>query len=429
MICLSADNKKWLALAMVFNAVVSRLAVSASHAKKLIAITQYSLLITHLLLLSACGSSSSEEVTQQPEKPKEKPVLKIYLYAPETPIITRASTGSVSASEAENAIHTIDVWVFEHEAPYNKVSYIHLNDVSFTGQKEIAMDITDAFANLPKKPNVDIYVAVNKESCGLGTTLGENTTLAQLKEAYMGSDYFGVSPLISTVPDEEGKKGLPMSGLLENQIISGIPPVYTAMAQNVKLVRAVSKVRFVFSKSSGGVPTISNLSIKLNENVLPQEEYLFLEGVYPTYKSHVKSTGDNDYEPQVTLVSDKGSNDINACDNPAGYVYTSETGQAYETKIDNGLTIVPVGKDTPDLSELGRFYFRESHRQLAGSISYTIGENNKTKTFTMAGAGDFTRNHTWIVYGYFLGSGDLKLNVVDVKDWTSGSENPDLYNW
>ena len=83
--------------------------------------------------------------------------------------MTRADIGSVDASEAENAIHTIDVWVFEHEAPYKKVSYIHLNDVSFTGQKEIAMDISDDFANLPKKPNVDIYVAVNKESCGLHT--------------------------------------------------------------------------------------------------------------------------------------------------------------------------------------------------------------------------------------------------------------------
>ena len=47
----------------------------------------------------------------------------------------------------------------------------------------------------------------------------------------------------------------------------------------------------------------------------------------------------------------------------------------------------------------------------------------------MGAAGDFTRNHTWIVYGYFLGSGELKLNVVDVKDWTSGSEDPKVYNW
>lgn len=379
-----------------------------------------------LLLLTACGSSSTED-EPQPQKPKEKPVLKIYLFAPESPIVTRADIGNVDASEAENAIHTIDVWVFEHEAPYKKVSYIHLNDVSFTGQKEIAMDISDEFANLPKKPNVDIYVAANKESCGLGETLGENTALAQLKDAYIGRESFGIDPLTSTVPD---KKGLPMSGLLENQIISGIPPVYTAMAQNVKLVRSVSKIRFIFSQSSSGAPDITNLSISLNANVLPQEEYLFLEGVYPTYKSRVKSTGDNDYEGLATLVqgTENVAPVINSCANPAGYAYTSETGQAYETKINEGLKIQD-GKSSADLSELGRFYFRESHRQLAGTIRYTIGSENKSKPFAMAGAGDFTRNHTWIVYGYFLGSGDLKLNMVDVKDWSSGGENPDLYNW
>lgn len=375
-----------------------------------------------LVLLSACGSSSSEEVTPQPEKPKEKPVLKIYLFAPESPIVTRASTGSVDASQAERAIHTIDIWVFEHESPNDKVSYIHLDDVSFSGQKEIAMELTDEFANLPKKPNVDIYVAVNKESCGLGASLTENTTLAELKAACIGTDYFGVDPLKlkTAVPDE----GLPMSGLLENQVISGIPPVYTAMAQNVKLVRAVSKVRFIFSMSNANPPTISDLSISLKDNMIPKEEYLFLEGVYPTHKSRVKLTGSDDYEAAATLVSGKGSNDINGCANPAGYAYTSETGQAYEDKMNEGIT-------ANDLSDFGTFYLRESDKQLSGTISYTVGTSVSTtnKTFSMASAGDFTRNHTWIVYGYFLGSGDLKLNVVDIKDWTSGSEDPKVYNW
>ena len=419
MICLSADNKKWLALAMVFNAVVSRLAVSASHAKKLITITQYSLLITYLLLLSSCGSSSSEEVTPQPDKPKEKPVLKIYLFAPESPIVTRASTGSVDASQAERAIHTIDIWVFEHESPNKKVSYIHLDDVSFSGQKEIAMELTDEFANLPKKPNVDIYVAANKESCGL-TSLNENTTLAQLKETCIGSSSFGTTTtsLVNTVPTE----GLPMSGLLENQIISGIPPVYTAMSQNVKLVRAVSKVRFIFSMSNANPPTISDLSISLKANMIPKEEYLFLEGVYPTYKSRVKLTGVDVYESEASLVTNNNTV-INKCDDPASYAYTSETGQAYEDKMNAGITAT-------HLSDFGTFYFRESDNKLEGTISYTLGNTTpKSKTFTMGAAGDFTRNHTWIVYGYFLGSGDLKLNVVDVKDWTSGSEDPKVYNW
>lgn len=370
-----------------------------------------------LLLLTACSSSSTDNET---EKPKVKPVLKIYLFAPESPIITRASTGSVDASQAEKAIHTIDVWVFEHESPNKKVSYIHLDDVSFSGQKEIAMELTDEFANLPKKPNVDIYVAANKESCGL-TSLNENTTLAQLKETCIGSSSFGTATPVSAVPS----KGLPMSGLLENQIISGIPPVYTAMSQNVKLVRAVSKVRFIFSMSNANPPTISDLSISLKANMIPKEEYLFLEGVYPTHKSRVKLTGVDVYESEASLVTNNNTA-INKCDDPASYAYTSETGQAYEDKMNAGITAT-------HLSDFGTFYFRESDIKLEGTISYTLGtEPNttpKSKTFTMGAAGDFTRNHTWIVYGYFLGSGDLKLNVVDVKDWTSGSEDPKVYNW
>ena len=439
MICLSADNKKWLALAMVFNAVVSRLGVSASHAKKLIAITQYSLLITLLLLLSACGSSSSDEVTPQHDKPKEKPVLKIYLFAPESPIVTRATTGYVDASEAERQVNSIDVWVFEHELPNDLVSYIHLDNLSFDGQKEIAMDLTNEFADLPKKPNVDIYVVANKESCEMAD-LDKNTTLVQLKEKRIGSSYFGTSPLVSVVPTA----GLPMSGLLENQVISGIPPVYTANAQNVKLVRSISKVRFVFSQSTSNAPEISNLSIKIHENMIPKQEYLFLQGVYPTFKSRVYITGQDDYEAETILVSGIGNTEtvktntpekyIHACENPAAYVYTSQTGQAYEDMINDGL--IDPDDDGPNLSPLsqvGLFYLRESDKKLEGTISYKLGpdgnQQDKNVTFSMGAAGDFTRNHTWIVYGYFLGSGELKLNVVDVKEWTSGSEDPKVYNW
>lgn len=379
-----------------------------------------------LVLLTACGSSSTEDAPQTPQTPQtpqEKPVLKIYLFAPETPIVTRASTGSVSASEEENRIHTIDVWVFETESPDKKVSYIHLDNVTFTGQKEIAMDITKEFADLPKKPNVDIYVAVNKESCGLtATDLNENTTLAQLKAACIGSSYFGTTSPVSTVSTTEG---LPMSGLLENQVISGIPPVYTAMSQNVKLVRAVSKVRFIFSMSNANPPTISNLSISLKANMIPKEEYLFLEGVYPTHKSRVKLTGVDDYESEASLVTNNNTV-INQCADPASYAYTSETGQAYEDKMNTGIT-------DNHLSDFGTFYFRESDKKLEGTISYTLGTAPntmpKSKTFTMGAAGDFTRNHTWIVYGYFLGSGELILNNVKVKDWTTDSENPEVYNW
>jgi hypothetical protein len=380
-----------------------------------------------LLLLNGCNSPVDDGGTENPSQPKGKPVLKIYLFAPDSPIVTRASTGYVDASDAEKEIHTIDVWVFEHELPNKKVSYIHLDNLSFTGQKEIAMEISNQFAELPKKPNVDIYVVANKESCGL-QELGKETTLDELKEAGIGTAYFGAANPVNEVSN----MGLPMSGILENQIISGIPPVYTAMSNNVKLVRAVSKIRFILTKSKNNPPTISNLSIKLNANMIPNAEYLFLNGIYPDQKIRIKIVDDNDYEPEATLLPVIASPTIYSCETPTDYAYTTETGQNYENKINNGLKD-PDGPDEPDLTQVGVFYLRESDKKLEGTISYTVvtetGNKDKTASFIMDTAGDFTRNHTWIVYGYFLGSGDLKLNIVDVKGWTDDSDTPKVYNW
>ena len=380
-----------------------------------------------LLLLNGCNSPVDDGGTENPSQPKGKPVLKIYLFAPDSPIVTRASTGYVDASDAEKEIHTIDVWVFEHELPNKKVSYIHLDNLSFTDQKEIAMEISNQFAELPKKPNVDIYVVANKESCGL-QELGKENTLDELKEAGIGTAYFGAANPVNGVSD----MGLPMSGILENQIISGIPPVYTAMSNNVKLVRAVSKIRFILTKSKNNPPTISNLSIKLKANMIPNAEYLFLNGIYPDQKIRIKIVDDSDYEPEATLLPVIASPTIYSCETPTDYAYTTETGQNYENKINNGLKD-PDGPDEPDLTQVGVFYLRESDKKLEGTISYTVvteaGNKDKTASFMMDTAGDFSRNHTWIVYGYFLGSGDLKLNIVDVKGWTDDSDTPEVYNW
>ena len=159
--------------------------------------------------------------------------------------------------------------------------------------------------------------------------------------------------------------------------------------------------------------------------MLPNNEYVFLEGRYPTYTSHMVTTGDNAYnQDPVTFFSGKGIGDIKGCDNPASYVYTSQTGQAYETLINDGIA-------ENKLTGYGPFYLHESDKKLEGTISYYIGSATTptVREFSMAAAGDFTRNHTWIVYGYFLGSGELKLNAVAVKDWDPDAENPKVYNW
>lgn len=383
-----------------------------------------------LLVLTACSSESGDGA----QEPKEKPVLKIYLFAPESPIITRAENGWVSPSADEKRISTLDVWVFEHNEDHKPVSYIHLANLAFDGSMEVSMEISDDFANNVNKPHVDIYVVANVASSNCGLSLGRSSTPEQLTAALIehksdGGDFFGLTSPVTSVPVE----GLPMSGFLLNQEITGTAPVFSAnKTQNVKLVRAVSKVRFVFSKSTVA-PVISDLSIKLNNGVLPTKEYLFLKGEYPTEKIHLEETPA--YESEAEIVSGVSGDAINSCADPASYIFTTETGQQYENKIDAGLveqTIEDVTRPA-EISEVRRFYLRESDKQLRGTISYTAGSGGnatpKSADFVMNAAGDFTRNHTWIVYGYFLGSGELILNAVALKDWEDNPESDNIYNW
>jgi hypothetical protein len=43
-------------------------------------------------------------------------------------------------------------------------------------------------------------------------------------------------------------------------------------------------------------------------------------------------------------------------------------------------------------------------------------------------AGDFSRNHTWIVYAYYSASGLVAVTVV-VKDWNDVQQSYEVVNW
>ena len=78
----------------------------------------------------------------------------------------------------------------------------------------------------------------------------------------------------------------------------------------------------------------------------------------------------------------------------------------------------------------GPIYLRESDKQLAGTITYQIGDGaDQTVDFQMQQAGDFLRNHTWIIYAYYAGSGKLQVQSLYVKDWTTKEMNHTTYNW
>ena len=399
-----------------------------------------------LLLLTGCKSSAEEEI----DEPKGKPVLKIYVFAPDRPIVTRGDNGNVNAATAESAIHNLHVWVFEH-ANGTFVGHVSSETGSelSTGQGIFTMEVSDDFSE--RQPNVDVYVMANVTKTGyaLGFDLNGSTTRAQLDAALIGSDYFGLTSLVTSVP--EG--GLPMTGVLKDQTIFGDAPVFgvgsktTRTLTNVKLVRAISKVQFVFTAIDAIDDDHKNKvkSITLHTGMIPTTEYLFLDNAYsaegvgapPIYSGYRYKVGDSYNDANATLFTSTDGQDIKVCNSERGadyYVYKTQSGQAYESLIQSGI-------NNGDLTSCGTYYLRESDKNITGTITYVTYDADKTATTKSAMfqlvkpeedfiPGDFGRNHTWIVYGYFTENLNIMTVYIKVKEWEDmPPQEHIIYNW
>ena len=388
-----------------------------------------------VLLLTACSSESDTTETKQP------PVINIYVYAPDKPMITRGDIGVVSPINNainESKITKLQIWVFETGTNklvsyYSPESVANLNGTNSSGEAHYQLSVSEAFAqaaqvaqaNNTEKPHVDVYVVANTASCGMAFV--ETTPRADLEAAMIkksgtaNNDYFGLTTLTDEVPEA----GLPMSGVLRNVEVQGSSPVYRL--DNVKLTRAVSKIRFVFCREKPeegktDIPVKIN-SVKLNKWMISKEEYLFLgtsemTTPYPVYHVGSYETEADDSKEFLPEPWD----DIPKNDDPLLYVYQAQSAQDYENLIAEGVT-------KNELKELGPFYLRESDQQLEGVITYQKGEEaEKPATFKMKTAGDFSRNHTWTVYAYYSKSGLVAVTVA-VKNWDNTERSHEVYNW
>jgi hypothetical protein len=301
----------------------------------------------------------------------------------------------------------LQIWVYESE---NKalVGYLDTEDVTTLNMGEGAtyqLPVSDDFAS--RRPSVNVYVQANVKAanCGVGELNDATSHTALLDGAKITSTHFGLSPLVQTVPDE----GLPMAGMLSVQPVVGEAPALrvgtVSKVATVPLTRAVSKLRFVFAKATGE-PVIKIKSITMNAGMIPDVEYLF-------------QTPAVAYNTTEAALLPATITDIAAKDNPTAYIYFDQEAQAYEDLINGaGLTVH------------GPVYLRESDKQLAGKIYYSIGGvEQEPVNFQMQQAGDFLRNHTWIIYAYYAGSGKLQVQSLYVKDWSTKEINHDLYNW
>ncbi len=380
-----------------------------------------------MLVLCACSGGSSEP---EVEVKKQPTMLDIYVYAPDNPAITRSDNGSVAASDNEKKISSLHIWVFRH-SDGTLMGYLNpdVSSLSTTGNAKYQMVMPDVFVT--EKPNVDVYVMANVTAakCNL-SALDQSVPRSQLEGILIGhkdaSDYYGLTTLVTAAPAE----GLPMSGVLKNQPVYGEAPVLRiGTSENIaklQLVRAVSKMRFIFSKFTGDTRVYTLTSISLKGGTMPTQEYLFLDGAYPTYRFKVGSEVESGDLP---LISNELT-DIKSCEDPSVYAYVSGDGQEYENTINTAVSESKV-------SDLGRFYLRESDKKLTGKINYkvkevvneVVNEVPKEATFSMKTVGDFSRNHTWIVYAYFMNGNLLNVNMVDVKSWTPYPGSGEVYNW
>ncbi len=371
-----------------------------------------------LALTAGCSFSEGDECTLTEE---QQPMLSIYVYAPAQPLLTRADVGNTAATAAEARVHSLQLWVFENEtgnlvAYYSPASTDALNTGS--GSDVYQVQVSDAFAD--GKPNVDVYVVANVTTANSGHAFDGTTTRGQLEAAMLlDTGIFGRATLRTDVPDD----GIPMSGVLKNQPISGERPVlrigadYSSMA-TVRLVRTVSKLRFVFSQATGSGLSITGIT--LNERMLPNEQYLFLEEPYTGRNSHVGGYAEGTTSLMPTPIAT-----VSAVEDPTVFLFREgmESAQQYEERIN---TAIADGQ----MSAVGAYYLLESDKQLTGTISYSVnGVAKPDKVFTMSEAGDFSRNHTWLVYAYY-GASMLELNVVSTNGWNDRSEeNHETHNW
>ena len=352
--------------------------------------------------------------------------LAIYVYAPEQASAkkhaapTRGDVGEVDPIDNtinEGTIKSMQLWVYESETG-NYVGYFRTDDVAALNEGQgttYQIPVTDAFA--AAKPDVNVYVMANVTSanCGVGTLNKETTRAALLEGAKITgglSGHFGLEQNTRTVPDD----GLPFAGKLTTQPVVGDAPTLRvgslSQVATVQLTRAVSKLRFVFSKTAGE-PAVNIKSIKINEQMIPEVEYLFQTPVSMSYNT-----------AEAELLS-TAIDDIAETTDPTQFIYENQSAQAYENLINEAKS-----KATPEVTVYGPIYLRESDKQLAGTITYTIGEGaDQTANFAMQQAGDFSRNHTWIVYAYYGGSGNLQVQSIYVKDWSTKDLNHQVYNW
>lgn len=398
------------------------------------------------LLLSGCRHESALSVADMPK-------LSITLEIPAAPG-TKKDEGEVASEiEEENEIYDLKIWIFKHPKPGENthvlIKYATSNSIDPSDSKLVKLDelpqagtakkyafsVDRSLATDDPRPTLDIFVLAN--SASIGCTLGKEASYETLTAAAFGTDgvyagdFFGpVDPVTPTALHEaETKKGLPMSGMGEDLSISGED--YSLSVGKITLLRAVSKLRYVFCQTLNtgeDAETMEVLRVELDQQLIPEQEFIFS----PTGGAHV-SEGYVDQGIVTKPAEPATYYTVPSSAIPELYTYT---GSGASGAADYERLVLGAIKEEKLLNP-ATYYLRESDKPLTGKVFYQVRKNNaivpdkngddvRCKTFKME-APDFARNHSWTMYGYFISERTLIL-VLKVLPWDMNTYDIDFLN-
>ena len=384
----------------------------------------------HIILgatLLALSAVSCERETLQ----RAEPELRVSLYIPGA-TITKHETGTVNPLPEELKITTLQIWAFlsEDGTPISYKSFtegLEQSGVSHSTITRFGLPLEQEMFNrltATPRPKVDVYAVANAASA-IDGNLDENTTRDAL-DAVIINQMGGNSPLSMGVPEA----GLPMSGVIKGREVTGGYPVLNITT--LKLIRAVSKIRFVFCQQ--GIPaTESTPAIAGNESceilgiAFDGGETCQIGASERLFTADAFDLGDTPaYTPLSSSLSGDPlipNNKLSIVEDPEalffrGFGNETESAEHYEERLDAAVA--------PE-SQVGPIYLRETDKRLSGTISYRITSDGETRTAHFSMADDvFSRNHTWIVYACFMEE-TMKLTLkVVVLPWEWNSYHQDF---
>ena len=445
------------------------------------------IMATALLALATSGCVDPLDDSLKPQP--EEPTLTFWIRVPGSMVTTKAETGLVDGIQYESTLHDVQVWVFPHGVTdANAASTLPLNyvekdlgdsdqwdthtttsdetlDTKWGNAYKIQVPVPKEFV-LASDPRVDIYVLANWRSIYSTTNKpADGLSLAQVRDLVFGAStldtYFGTGNPTTAVP----AKGLPISAIYmgedgddDDTEPDGVSLQFLQDAYNgigepltndlfkreigvIELERAVSKIRFVFSRPTG-MEGVQISKVEIDKDLIPNSTYAFPNTRSNFYPANTTFGGETTLSGTGTnpLLAD---NAIGDCIDPyvltniwfeANYNTTSypNTPQGYHDYLTAAINHKEEGVAKPQATEK-LIYFRESDKAISGKIYYRKSSGDtedQVVTFTMTlpdvddGYNNFHRNHYWTVYVYFLG-GDLYV-LPTVADWTDA--DPLSYN-